>query len=64
MEFLNRFVTVVRRDRISSIKLINKLLRGIILMALYIIELKRILEANFGRLRLGEYLVKDVAEDI
>ena len=64
VEFLNAFVAIVRKDRANSTKPMEELLRQIVLISPYMLELKRRLESQFGRPRSGEHPIKNASEDI
>ena len=64
VEFLNKLVSVTKRDRVSSTKPIQDLLKQITLTAPYLLELKTRLESKFGRQRKGYHPIKKAAEDI
>lgn len=64
VEFLNRLVSISKRDRMSSTKPLEELLAQIVLTAPYLLENKLRLERTIGRTRKGNHPPKDASEDI
>ena len=64
VEFVNALVATSKRDRLSSTKPLEELLKQITLTAPYHFDLKIKLEGYFGRKYSGEHPPKEASEDI
>ncbi len=64
VEFLNRLVSITKKNRANSTKPMETLLRQITLTAPYALKLKMTLEETFGRKYKGRHPLKEASEDI
>ncbi|KAL9041225.1 MAG: hypothetical protein Q9180_001421 [Flavoplaca navasiana] len=64
VEFINRLVSITKKNRINSTKSLESLLREITLTAPYALKLKVAVERTFGRVYPGRHPLKPAHEDI
>ena len=64
VEFINRLVSVTKKNRANSTKSLESLLREITLTAPYALKLKVSIEQTFGRVYPGRHPLKPAHEDI
>ena len=64
IKFLNSFISIIKRNRLSLTKLLSVLLDEIIFTMLYILQLKIKLKEMLFYPRKNKYLPKDIFKDI